>query len=55
MDELRVFLGASFAIDRHWLAVGRVAAVHLIKKASDSPIVERRNHGELQLFAAYRF
>jgi outer membrane protein len=55
MDELRVFLSASFAIDRHWLAVGRVAAVHLIKKASDSPIVERRNHGELQLFAAYRF
>jgi outer membrane protein len=55
MDELRVFLGASFAIDRHWLAVGRVAAVHLTEKGSDSPIVERRNHGEIQLFAAYRF
>jgi outer membrane protein len=55
MDEIRVFLGARFAIDRHWLAVGRVAAVHLTQKASDSPIVERRNHGEFQLFAAYRF
>ncbi len=55
LDELRVFLGASFAIDRHWLAVGRVAAVHLTQKASDSPITERRNHGEFQLFAAYRF
>jgi len=53
--EMRVFLGASFAVDRHWLAVGRVAAVHLTHKASDSPIAERRNGGELQLFAAYRF
>jgi MipA family protein len=55
LDELRVFLGASLAIDRHWLAVGRVAAVHLTQKAADSPIAERRNHGEFQLFAAYRF
>jgi MipA family protein len=55
LGELRVFLGASFAIDRHWLAVGRVTAVHLTQKASNSPIVERRNHGEFQLFAAYRF
>jgi outer membrane protein len=55
LDELRVFLRASLAIDRHWLAVGRVAAVHLTQKASDSPITERRNHGEFQLFGAYRF
>jgi outer membrane protein len=55
LAELRVFLGASYAIDRHWLAVGRVAAVHLAQKASDSPITERRNYGEFQLFAAYRF
>jgi outer membrane protein len=53
--ELRVFLGANFAIDRHWLAVGRIATVHLSQKASDSPITERRNDGEFQLFAAYRF
>jgi len=50
-----VFLGASYAIDRHWLAVGRVAAVHLAQKISDSPVAERRNYGEFQLFAAYRF
>jgi outer membrane protein len=55
LDELQVFLGANFAIDRHWLAVGRIAAVHLSQKASDSPITERRNDGEFQLFAAYRF
>jgi outer membrane protein len=55
LDELRVFLGASVAIDRHWLAVGRVAAVHLAQRATDSPIAERRNDGEFQLFAAYRF
>jgi outer membrane protein len=55
LDELRVFLGASFAFDRHWLAVGRIAGVHLTQKASDSPITERRNDGEFQLFAAYRF
>jgi outer membrane scaffolding protein for murein synthesis (MipA/OmpV family) len=29
--------------------------VHLTQKASDSPIAERRNGGEFQLFAAYRF
>ncbi len=55
LDELRVFLGASFVFDRHWLAVGRIAAVHLTQKASDSPVTERRNDGEFQLFAAYRF
>jgi MipA family protein len=55
VDELRVFLGASFALDHHWLAVGRIAAVHLTQKASDSPLTERRNDGEFQLFAAYRF
>jgi outer membrane protein len=55
LDELRVFLGASFAFDRHWLAVGRIAAVHLTRRATDSPIMERRNDGEFQLFAAYRF
>ncbi len=55
LDELHVFLGASFAINRHWLAVGRAAGVHLTQKASDSPITERRNDAEIQLFAAYRF
>ncbi len=55
LDELRVFLGASFALDRHWLAVGRIAAVHLTPKVSNSPITERRNDGEFQLLAAYRF
>jgi MipA family protein len=55
LGELRVFLGASYAIDRRWLAVGRIAAVHLTQKASDSPITERRNHAEFRLFAAYRF
>jgi len=55
LDELRVFLGASFAINRHWLAVGRAAGVRLTQKASDSPITERRNDAEIQLFAAYRF
>jgi len=55
LDELRLFVGASFALDRHWLAVGRIAAVHLTPKATDSPISERRNDGEFQLFAAYRF
>jgi outer membrane protein len=55
LDELRVFLGASFAFDRHWLAVGRIAAVHLTRRATDSPITERRNDGEFQLFAAFRF
>jgi outer membrane protein len=55
LAEVRVFLGASYAVDRHWLAVGRIAAVHLTQKASDSPITERRNHREFQLFAAYRY
>jgi outer membrane protein len=55
LDELRVFFGANFAIDRDWLAVGRVAAVHLGRRAADSPITERRTDAEFQLFAAYRF
>jgi outer membrane protein len=55
LGELRVFLGASYAINRRWLAVGRVAAVHLAQKMSDSPVTERRNYGEFLLFAAYRF
>jgi outer membrane scaffolding protein for murein synthesis (MipA/OmpV family) len=54
LDELRVFLGARIPFARQWLAVGRVAGVHLARKPADSPITEQQNGLELQAFAAYR-
>jgi MipA family protein len=53
LSELRAFFGAHYAIDSHWRALGRIAVIRLSQQAADSPITERRNGWEFQLFVAY--